>query len=169
MNIPQLSTARLRLRAFTLKDLDAWAAVCADAEVMRHIGTGGPVGRDVAWRHLAMYLGQWALLGYGVWAVQRQSDGRLIGSAGFLNPEGWPGCELSWMLAREAWGQGYAQEAASAARAYGRDALGLDDLISLIRPDNTRSTRLAERLGARSEGPIDFLGGPALRYRHPPG
>lgn len=169
MNIPQLGTARLRLRAFRQNDLDAYAAICADPEVMRHIGSGGPVGRDVAWRQMALFLGEWALHGHGMWALQRNSDGRLIGRVGFLQPEGWPGCELAWTLARDAWGQGYAQEAASAARAFGRDALGLQDLISLIRPDNERSIRLAGRLGATTQGPIDFMGGPALLYRHPPG
>ncbi len=169
MNIPQLGTARLRLRAFQQRDLDAYAAICADAEVMRHIGGGGPVGRDVAWRQMALFLGEWALHGHGMWALQRQSDGRLIGRVGFLQPEGWPGCELAWTLARDAWGQGYAQEAALAARAFGRDALGLQDLISLIRPDNARSIRLAERLGAATAGPIDFMGSPALLYRHPAG
>ena len=169
MNIPQLGTARLRLRAFQQRDLDAYAAICADPEVMRHIGTGGPVGRDVAWRQMALFLGAWALHGHGMWALQRNSDGRLIGQVGLFQPEGWPGCELAWTLARDAWGQGYAHEAASAARAFGRDALGLHDLISLIRPDNTRSMRLAERLGATPHGHIDFMGSPALLYRHPPG
>ena len=162
-------TPRLRLRAFVQADLDAYAAMCADAEVMRHIGAGGAVGRDVAWRQMALFLGQWALLGYGMWALERRSDGRLIGRVGFLNPEGWPGNELGWLLAREAWGQGYAFEAASAALAFGRRELGLDgELISLIRADNARSIRLAERLGATRGDPIDLLGGSALVYRHPP-
>jgi RimJ/RimL family protein N-acetyltransferase len=166
MNIPTLGTGRLRLRAFTQKDLDAYAAICADTEVMRHIGAGGPVGRDVAWRQMALFLGEWALHGYGTWAVQRQSDARLIGRVGFLHPEGWPGCELAWTLARDAWGQGYAQEATRAAMAFGRDALGLQELISLIRPDNERSVRLAQRLGATLQGPIEFMGSSALLYRH---
>lgn len=165
--IPALSTARLRLRPHTLADLDAHAAVCADEEVMRYIGAGGPVARDVAWRHLALYLGQWALLGYGMWAVELRAERRLIGAVGFLNPEGWPGCELGWTLARSAWGQGYAFEAAGAARAFGRDALGIHQPISLIREANTRSVRLAERLGAVNTGPIEFLGGTALVFRHP--
>lgn len=165
--IPALSTARLRLRPHTLADLDAHAAICADEEVMRYIGTGGPVGRDVAWRQLALYLGQWALLGYGMWAVELRAERRLIGSVGFLNPEGWPGCELAWIFARDSWGQGHAFEAASAARAFGRDALGLDQPISMIREANARSIRLAERLGAVNTGPMAFLGGTALVYRHP--
>ncbi len=166
LHIPQIGTARLRLRAFTQKDLDAYAALCADEEVMRHIGSGGPVGRDVAWRQMALFMGEWALHGYGSWALQRASDGQFIGRVGFLHPEGWPGCELAWALARPAWGQGYAFEAASAAMAFGRDALGLQELISLIRPDNARSLRLAERLGATLQGPLDFMGASALLYRH---
>ena len=166
--IPVVDTPRLRLRAFDLADLDGYAAMCADDEVMRYIGTGGAVGRDVAWRHLAMFLGSWALVGHGTWAIERRSDGALIGRAGFLDPEGWPGCELAWLLARDAWGQGYAFEAAQAALAHGRREQGLRDVISLIRPDNARSIALAERLGARSDGPIDFMGGTALLYRHAP-
>ena len=166
--VPEVLTPRLRLRALRLADLDAYAALCADEEVMRYIGTGGPVGRDVAWRHLATFNGQWTLCGYGMWAVERRSDGAFIGRAGFLDPEGWPGCELGWTLARAAWGQGYAFEASAAARRFGREQLGVTDLISLIREGNLRSISLAERLGASKQGPIDFLGGQALVFMHPP-
>jgi RimJ/RimL family protein N-acetyltransferase len=164
--IPSVKTPRLLLRPFRLADLDAYAAMCADEEVMRYIGSGGAVGRDVAWRHLALFLGSWALVGHGMWAIERRSDGVLIGRAGFLDPEGWPGCELAWLLARAAWGQGYAFEAARAALAFGCRELGLSDVISLIRPDNRRSIALAERLGAHSAGPIEFMGDSALLYRH---
>jgi RimJ/RimL family protein N-acetyltransferase len=166
--VPEVLTPRLRLRALSLADLDAYAAICADEEVMRYIGTGGPVGRDVAWRHLATFNGQWTLCGYGMWGVQRRSDGAFIGRAGFLNPEGWPGCELGWTLARDAWGQGYAFEASDAARRFGRAQLGVTDLISLIREANVRSIRLAERLGATNQGPLEFLGSQALVFKHPP-
>jgi RimJ/RimL family protein N-acetyltransferase len=165
--IPSLTTARLVLRPFAEADLDAYAAMCADEEVMRYIGPGGAVGRDMAWRQMAMFLGHWALRGYGMWAVERRSDRRLIGRAGHLNPEGWPGNELGWVLERGAWGQGYAFEAASAARAFGRDALGIGALISLIRRDNAASIALARRLGAHDTGPIQQAGGEALVYRHP--
>lgn len=165
--IPVVETARLALRAFRLSDLDAYAAMCADEEVMRHIGSGGAVGRDVAWRQMALFLGSWSLVGHGMWAIERRADGALIGRTGFLDPEGWPGCELGWLLARDAWGQGYALEATQAARAFGRRELGLGELISLIRPDNQRSIALAVRLGAHDTGPIDFMGSHARLYRHP--
>ena len=162
-----ISTPRLTLRMFREADLDAYAAMSADPEVMRHIGAGGPIDRDLAWRGMAAFVGHWALRGVGMWAIEERATGRLIGRAGFLNPEGWPGCEIGWLLARDAWGRGLAFEAVGAAIAHGRAALGVGALISLIRPDNTRSARLAERLGAWRAGTIDFLGSVADIYRHP--
>ena len=165
--IPSLTTPRLRLRPFREADLDAYAAMCADEEVMRHIGAGGPVGADVAWRQMALFLGAWALRGHGMWALEELASKRLIGRVGYLDPPGWPGCELGWLLARDAWGHGYAFEAARAARNYGRDALGLTELISLIRPDNMRSIALAQRLGAILGEKIEFMEQACLVYRHP--
>lgn len=165
---PTLHTARLTLRPFADADLDAYAAMSADAEVMRFIGAGGPVGRDVAWRQMAFFAGHWVLRGYGMWAIEERASGTLIGRAGFINPEGWPANEIGWLLARPHWGRGYALEAAMAARQHGREALGLAGrLISLIREDNLRSAALARRLGAQVEETIDFMGGPTQVWGHP--
>lgn len=163
----RLATARLDMRMFREEDLDAYADMCADDEVMRFIGVGGAVGADVAWRQMALFLGEWALHGYGMWAVEERASGRLIGRVGFLNPHGWPACELGWLLARDAWGRGFAFEAATAAMAYGRANLRIRALISLIRPENGRSIALANRLGATLDGKIDFMDGLTLQYRHP--
>lgn len=167
ITVPGLRTARLRLRAFSDADLEAYAAICADPEVMRHVGNGATVDREGAWRQMALFLGHWALRGHGLWAVERRDEGRLIGRVGFLSPEGWPGVEIAWLLSRDAWGHGYAHEAASAAIGFGRDQLGLGPLISLVRPANAPSKKLAERLGATDTGLIDFMGAPAHLYRHP--
>ena len=167
MDIPELTTPRLRLRAFAQGDLDAYAAMSADAEVMRHIGEGHPVGRDIAWRQMAAFLGHWPLRGYGMWALERRDDGRLIGRVGYLHPEGWPGLEIGWLLERQAWGQGYAREAAAAALAWGRGGPGLRQLISLIRAGNAASERLALHLGARLEGQVPMMGAPANLFRYP--
>ncbi len=165
---PILHTDRLVLRPFAEADLDAYAAMCADTEVMRHIGAGGPVGRDIAWRQMALFAGHWALRGYGMWAVEEKHSGTLVGRAGFLNPEGWPANELGWLLARPHWGCGFAFEAAAAARQHGREAMELAGrLISLIRAENTRSIALARRLGARYEETIEFMGATAQVWRHP--
>jgi RimJ/RimL family protein N-acetyltransferase len=168
MRAPTLQTERLVLRSFVDADLDAYAAMCADEEVMRYIGGGGAVTRDVAWRQMAFFTGHWALRGYGMWAVVERASGALVGRAGFINPEGWPAHELGWMLARRYWGKGYALEAALAARNHGREVMGLEGrLISLIRADNQRSIALARRLGAVHEETISFMGGEAQVWRHP--
>jgi RimJ/RimL family protein N-acetyltransferase len=147
-----LDTARLRLRAFRDDDLDAYATMCADAEVMRFVGDRGVLSREDAWRQMAMLAGHWQLRGFGMWAVEERDTGSFVGRVGLHYPEGWPDRELGWALARPFWGRGYALEAARTAldEAFGR--LNWPRVISLIDPANARSVRLAERLGARCEG-----------------
>ena len=73
----------------------------------------------------------------------RTLDGVVIGRVGLWNPEGWFGVEVGWKLARHAWGQGYATEAATAAITWGFDDLGVDRLISVINPENSASLSVA--------------------------
>lgn len=166
ITIPTLRTDRLVLRAFRESDLDAFAAMSADPEVMRYIGTGDTIDRAMAWRHLALFNGHWTLKGHGMWAIERADDGALLGRAGFLDPPGWPGLEVGWLLAREHWGSGYAREAAAAALRFGFDVLRRDRLISLVHPDNSRSCRLAEALGAQRDGDVELFGRRVLLYAH---
>lgn len=162
--IPELETERLRLRALRLEDLDAYARMYADPEVMRFLEQGLPADRGSAFRSLAVHLGHWQLRGYGQWALEDLATGNFVGRAGLWQPEGWPGLEVGWVLAREAWGNGYATEAGRAAIAYAFDVLGTDEVISLIRPENTASIRVAERLGERHQRDIQLLGELARIY-----
>ena len=164
MTTPTLETERLWLRAFREEDLDAYAAICADPEVMRYLGDGRVLSRADAWRQMALIIGHWTLRGYGLWAVEERATGDLIGRLGFFNPEGWPGFELGWMLRRASWGRGYATEGAGRALAHAFTEMGRDHLISLIRPDNRASIRVAERLGERLERRTDLFGQEALVY-----
>ena len=116
-NVPTIDTERLTLRGWRESDLDAYAAMMADPEVMRFLG--GASSRGDAWRGMATLIGHWALRGFGLWAVERKSDGALIGRVGIQYPEGWPSTEVAWTLARPYWGQGYATEAAQASLDYG--------------------------------------------------
>jgi RimJ/RimL family protein N-acetyltransferase len=159
-----LHTDRLHLRMFREDDLDAYAAICADPEVMRYLGDGRTLGRSEAWRQMAMILGHWQLRGYGLWAVEERATGALVGRLGFFEPEGWPGFELGWMLRRASWGRGYATEGAERALAHAFTEMGRQRLISLIRPDNRASIRVAERLGERLEGRTTLFGQEALVY-----
>jgi RimJ/RimL family protein N-acetyltransferase len=144
---PRVETSRLVLRGWQASDFEAHAAMCADPEVMRYVGE--LLDRQQSWRQMAMHSGHWALRGCGNWAVERRSDGVLLGRVGLWNPEGWPGLEVGWMLARHAWGNGYATEAGRAAMDWAWEVLDTPQLISVIHPQNAGSIRVAERLGLR--------------------
>jgi RimJ/RimL family protein N-acetyltransferase len=147
-----LKTERLILRMFREDDLDAYAAICAQPEVMRFLGNGVPLDRADSWRQMAFFIGHWHLRGYGQWAVEERDTGTLVGRIGFYNPEGWPGFELGWVLGKEHWGQGYATEGASRCLDHAFDEMGREHVISLIHPDNRASIRVADRLGEKRQG-----------------
>jgi RimJ/RimL family protein N-acetyltransferase len=149
--IPTLRTERLVLRAFRATDIDAWAAMEANPEVRRYRGNN-PRTRNEAWAAMEIILGQWALRGYGVFALGRVHDGAFIGSCGVLHPADWPEAELAYALAQEFWGQGLAAEAVAAARDWAVARHGFSRLASFIVPGNSRSIRVAEKLGATREG-----------------
>jgi RimJ/RimL family protein N-acetyltransferase len=153
-----LTTARLVLRPFRQDDVEAYAAMCADPEVMRYLGTTGVLSRDDAWRQMAMLLGHWELRGFGMWALEEQDTGRFVGRVGLHEPEGWPDREVGWVLARAFWGRGLAFEAAEVALEQAFSTYGWTRAISLIDPANARSIRLAERLGERLERTLDLRG-----------
>lgn len=160
----ELETERLRLRKFRESDWDPYAAMCADPDVMRYLGSGVTIGREEAWRSLSQFLGHWQLKGYGMWALEEKATGEFVGRAGFLHPPDWPGFELGWVLAKPHWGRGYAIEAAREALRHAFEVLHRDRVISLIRPANERSIRVAERLGETLAGEVDFRGSRALVY-----
>jgi RimJ/RimL family protein N-acetyltransferase len=165
MEIPILETERLRLRGLGKHDLGDYADLHADAEVLRYLRSGpDPWDRARSWRHLAFLLGHWQLGGVGMWAVEEKETGAFLGVVGFAMPEGWPGFELAWILAKRWWGQGYATEAARKALDYAFDVLVVDRVISLIHPENRASIGVAERLGERLLERVQHLGGEMLCY-----
>jgi [ribosomal protein S5]-alanine N-acetyltransferase len=145
--MPVLQTQRLSLREFEPGDVDALAAILSDPETMRYY----PVSFDrigvVDWirRNRARYSND----GYGLWALILNSSGELIGDCGLVRQsvDGADEIEIGYHVRRDLWGQGYASEAAQACQDYGFANLRVDHLISLIRPENLASRRVAEKNG----------------------
>ncbi len=158
----EIRTPRLRLTQWRLEHFDRFAAHAADPVSMRF--TGGAMDAEEAWRDMAAAAGQWALRGYGVYAVE--ADGVVIGGVGLLHPFGWPERELAWSLAADARGRGYATEAARAVRAVAA-VQGASRLVSLVHADNVASRRVAERLGAWPGGTAELFGEPVTVFVHP--
>jgi len=155
------------LRGFTAAHVEPYVRMMADPEVTRFLGDGRPLDRADAWRQLALLIGHWELRGFGLWAVEERASGRFIGRIGCHEPDGWPGFELGYVLAREAWGRGLAREGAAAALDFARRELGRDTIISLIRPANRASVAVAEHFGARRTGSVEFYGATTDVYTYP--
>jgi RimJ/RimL family protein N-acetyltransferase len=163
--IPTLRTDRLLMRAFRPGDIDAWASMEADPEVRRYRGND-PRTRDDVWGMMERALGQWALRGYGLFAVVRLEDEQFAGFAGILHPADWPEPELSYSLAQPFWGRGLATAAARTARDWVFAERGLKRLASFIMPENTRSIRVAEKLGTIRESMLTLRGFEAQWWVH---
>jgi RimJ/RimL family protein N-acetyltransferase len=164
MDIPTLTTARLVLRGFRASDWDDYARLNADPAVRRWLG-GNLLTREQSWTQLETFLGQWALRGYGVFAVE--AAGCLAGRVGILHPIDWPEPELSWTLASTFWGRGMATEAAARVREWAFATFGWQRLVSYIATENTRSQQVANKLGAVCEGRIELRGSVAGIWIHP--
>jgi RimJ/RimL family protein N-acetyltransferase len=146
-----IETERLILRLPEQQDLEAWAAFAADPEASRFLGGTQP--RPVAWRSMAEMRGSWDLKGFGMFSVIEKASGRWVGRLGPWAPEGWPGTEVGWGLARSVWGWGYAGEGSAAAIDWAFDTLGWTEVIHTIAPANTASIAVAKRLGSTLMGP----------------
>lgn len=142
-----IETARLILRPIAREDFDAWAAFMSDEETARFIG--GAQSRPLAWRGFLTMAGAWMIQGFSMFSVIEKASGRWIGRVGPWMPEGWPGPEVGWALAREATGKGYATEAATACVDWVFDRLGWTEVIHSIDPANANSAKVAARLGSR--------------------
>jgi RimJ/RimL family protein N-acetyltransferase len=149
---PILFTPRLMLRPLDGSDLEPWCAFVADPEQMQFLG--GTKDRSAAWRSLCEMAGAWSVRGFSMFSVIERATGQWVGRIGPWAPDGWPGLEVGWGVARGFAGKGYAYEGTAAAMDYVVDVLGWDRVIHTIAPENSRSIRLAQRLGSTNGGPI---------------
>jgi RimJ/RimL family protein N-acetyltransferase len=165
-DISILHTARLRLVVPQARHAAPFAALHADPYTMRYIGDGRPLDRTDAWMHLAMLIGHWQMRGYGVWIVEDAGDGSFVGRVGLFHPAGWDEPELNWMIVPALRGRGLATEAAEAVRDAAFGTLAMPSMISLIKPGNEASRRVALKLGAVAAETVSFPDGPLQTYRY---
>ena len=168
MQIPTVETERLRLRVWSDDDREQFAALNADPDVMRYMGRRlDRAGSDAL---IDRIVEGWAANGFGLWAVERRSDGRFIGFVGLSRPSFeapfMPAVEVGWRLARDAWGFGYATEGGRASLRHGFEEIGLEEIVSLTSVINERSRRVMERL-AMTRDPADDFDHPPLEPGDP--
>jgi RimJ/RimL family protein N-acetyltransferase len=172
-----IETERLILRKPRVEDAEDLTVAFADPETMRFMGDGSIATEPEVENRIRFWLHRWETNGLGLFALESRESGRVVGRAGFLvwDTATWEtssfaeageraGVELGWLVAREHWGRGYATEAALALRDWGIAERDLTRLVSLIRPGNERSVRVAEKIGERYEDEILVDGLPAMLY-----
>ena len=147
---PTIETERLYLRPPIADDFEAFANMHLDPEVMKFLGGTQP--KPTAWRSFNAFAGAWALWGFSMFSLIDKQTGEWLGRIGPINPYGWPEREVGWGIIRNAFGKGYAREAAVAAMDYAFDVLEWDKLIHCIAPENYPSQNLAKRVGSKLLG-----------------
>ena len=153
---PRIETARLILRRWDVDgDLDDYAALCADPEVIRYIGDGSTRTRVQCAEQLRAFEQTWDERGFGLFALELATSAKLIGFAGlavpgFL-PEIMPAVEIGWRLARPYWRQGYATEAAHAVLAFAFYRVGLEHVVSVHVVGNEASANIMRKIGMHFE------------------
>jgi len=142
-----LQTQRLSLREFVPEDVNALAAILSDPETMQYYPMSFDHAAVVDW--ITRNRDRYANDGYGLWAMILNSTGELVGDCGLVRQsvDGRDEIEIGYHVRRDHWGRGYASEAAHACRDYGFANFKVDNLISLIRPENIASRRVAEKNG----------------------
>ena len=158
MAVPTLDTPRLRLRPLRRTDLDALAAVLGDPVGMSFYPH--PFSREESLDWIERDIARYDRHGFGHLGIELGSSGELIGDCGptILDVAGVAEVELGWHVRRDLWGRGYATEAAVATRDWMFDGRGLERLISLVRPENIPSCRVAEKIGMTVEREVDRRG-----------
>lgn len=163
-----ITTERLILRRWREQDVEPFVAMSLDPKVMDWLG--GVLTPEKARARLDGFDAGFDERGYGRWAIQRSGDAALIGYAGMMPIGGGllplRGVEIGWALVRDAWGQGYASEAARAALADGFNRVGLAEILSFTADTNRRSQAVMARVGLRRDDARDF-DHPALAEGHP--
>jgi len=153
-----IETARLILRRPEERDREALFAMNADPRVAEWLA--GPMSREANDAQIARIQDHIDAKGYGFWAAVRKADGQAIGLAGLLTmgedlPPG-PALEIGWRFATEAWGQGYATEAAHAALDWAFANTDAPEVIAITARTNLRSQAVMRRIGMAPEPWRDF-------------
>jgi RimJ/RimL family protein N-acetyltransferase len=169
VDVPVIETERLRMRCHRVDDFIDCAAMWADPRVTRYI-SGKPFSKEEVWAKLLRYVGHWALLGFGFWAVEEKATGGFVGEVGFadfkrdMEPSlnGMP--EAGWVLTPRTHGKGYATEAVRAAVAWGEVRFGSTRTVCLIDPENQPSIHVAQKCGFQEFQRTTYKGQPTILF-----
>jgi RimJ/RimL family protein N-acetyltransferase len=157
--MPEIETARLRLRPYTLKDLDELAAILSNPEVMRYSPRGiipEEKVKQATQVTLEFFINHWQQYGFGVWAVVQKDTAKLLGHCGLNFLPNSPEVEILYRLDQGCWNRGIATEAAKASLRYGFEEAKRDRIVAITVPEHLASRRVMEKIGMKYEKDAHF-------------
>lgn len=147
------TTTRLTARRWDGREVDDLLAVYGDADAMRWVGDGLAISREQCEKWVEVTLGNYQRRGYGMFALEEKTTGRVVGFAGLVHPGGQEEPEIKYAFLRSHWGQGLASEAAKGLVEYGQRAHGLNHIIATAAPANVASHQVLRKAGF-TPGPL---------------
>ena len=157
-------TERFDVREWALDDVEPAFELYGDPLVLRFLGAGDTPpdpSLDVTRDRMEARVARWATdeRGLGMWAVSLRSSGAVVGAVGLFPLLGvGPEVEVAYHVARAHWGEGIAAEAARGAVSYGFTVLNLPSIVAIVYPENTRSLRVADKIGMTRGEDREYMG-----------
>ena len=142
--MPEIETARLRLRHLILDDLDALFGIYSNSEVMKYVGNART--KDETLAALVSMIEHWKH-GFGMWAIIHKDSSKFIGRCGLCFLDNTPEIELGYTLDKPYWNMGLATEASLAILKYGFEQIGLKQIVAIAKPENIASVRVMRKVG----------------------
>ncbi|BCL33668.1 GNAT family N-acetyltransferase [Nostoc sp. MS1] len=159
--MPELETARLRLRYFTLDDFEDLFRLYSDVEVMKYLS---PRSREQTQASLIKHIQQWQEHNLGMWAVVHKQSSKLIGRCGLGFLDNTHEVELGYVLDKSYWNLGLGTEASIATLNYGFLTIKLKRIVAIANPQNIASRRVIEKVGMKYEKLAYYYGQDVVYY-----
>ena len=161
--MPSIETARLRLQMFRPEDLDGLAALVADPDVMKYVGSGLPATRAESELALESIIRHWDNHGFGRWALIDKETGKFAGYGGLRSLMGTP--EVVYHFGTAYWGRGLATELVRAALRFGFEEHHFDSIVAIAKPGNAASFHVMEKAGLKYEMHTAYYDMDVVQYR----
>lgn len=149
----RIETDRLIVRRWCAEDIEPYAKICADPEVMAFIGDGATRTFTEAADQVAKFEAMWEQNRYGIYAIELRDSSSFLGFTGFADPsflpDLLPSVEIGWRLGKPFWGNGYATEAAQAVLSAGIRSKMFTGIVSICQAGNIASSRVMQKLGLK--------------------
>ncbi|GAX40673.1 putative acetyltransferase [Tolypothrix sp. NIES-4075] len=159
--MPEIETARLRLRQFTLADFDDLFRLYSDSQVMQYLSLRT---KEQTQASLYKHIQHWQEYNFGMWGVIHKESGKLIGRCGLGFLENTPEVELGYVFDKSYWNMGLATEASKATLKYGFEEVKLERIVAIAKPENIASVRVIQKVGMKYEKDAHYYGVDVVYY-----